>query len=94
MEYQKIINLLGNTPYQPTKFSIKNWIEINYEARETYKTNSQIKFKSSMLRPGLCNCTDVYILVKGTIIVANTGTTAAPNSRDKKVIFKKLRSIY
>ena len=28
MEYQKIINLLDNTPCQPTKFRIKNWIEI------------------------------------------------------------------
>ena len=28
MEYQKIINLLDNTPYQPTKFRIQNWIEI------------------------------------------------------------------
>ena len=47
-----------------------------------------------MLRSGLCNCSDVHILVKETIIVANTGTSAAPNSRDKKVIFKKLCSIY
>ena len=47
-----------------------------------------------MLRSGLCNCSDVHILVKETIIVANKGTAAAPNSRDKKVIFKKLCSIY
>ena len=29
MEYQKIINLLDNTPNQPTKFRTKNWVEIN-----------------------------------------------------------------
>ena len=29
MEYQKIINLLENTPSQPTKFRTKNWAEIN-----------------------------------------------------------------
>ena len=29
MLYQKIINLLGNTPNQPTKFRTKNWVEIN-----------------------------------------------------------------
>ena len=28
MEYQKIINLLGNTPNQPSKFRTKNWFEI------------------------------------------------------------------
>ena len=38
-----------------------------------------------MLRPSLC---DAYILVKGTITVAKTGTAAAPNNADKKVIFK------
>ena len=26
MEYQKIINLLDNTPNQPTKFKKKNWV--------------------------------------------------------------------
>ena len=35
MEYQKIINLLENTPNQPTKFRTKNWVEINDGSRET-----------------------------------------------------------
>ena len=29
MEYQKIINLIGNTPNQPSKFRTKIWNEIN-----------------------------------------------------------------
>ena len=29
MEYQKIVNLLDNTPKQPSKFRTKNWVEIN-----------------------------------------------------------------
>ena len=29
-----------------------------------------------------------YIRVKGTLTVINTGTAAAPNNRNKKVIFK------
>ena len=40
MEHQKIINLLDNTPNQPTKFRTKNWVEINDDARRTYNTNS------------------------------------------------------
>ena len=48
MEYQKITNLLDNTPNQTTKFKTKNWVEINDEERGTYSTNSQIKFKTSM----------------------------------------------
>ena len=40
MEYQKIINLLDNTPNQPSKFRTKNWVEINDDSRVTYNTNS------------------------------------------------------
>ena len=35
MEYQKIINLLDNTPNQPFKFKKKNWVEINDQSRLT-----------------------------------------------------------
>ena len=50
MKYKKIINLLDNTPNQPSKFRTKNLVEINDDSRETYNTNSQIKFKTSMLK--------------------------------------------
>ena len=53
MEYQKTINLFDNISNQPTKFTIKNWIETNNDARGTYNTNSQIKFKTSMLKSSL-----------------------------------------
>ena len=42
-----------------------------------------------MIRSSLCHYTDAYILVTRTITVPNTGTAAAPNNRNKKVIFKK-----
>ena len=45
MEYQKILNLVDNTPNQPTKFRTKNWFEINNDSRERYSTISQTKFK-------------------------------------------------
>ena len=48
MEYQKIINLLDNSPNQPAKFRTKNWVEVNDDVRGMYNTNSQIKFKTSM----------------------------------------------
>ena len=50
MKYQKIINLLDNTPNQQSKFRTKIWVEINDDSRGTYYTISQIKFKSSMLK--------------------------------------------
>ena len=43
MEYQKIINLLENTPNQPTKFRTKNWVEIIDDSRGTYNTNTKVK---------------------------------------------------
>ena len=49
MEYQKITNLLDNALNQPIKFRTSSWVEINDYARGTYSTNSQTKFKTSML---------------------------------------------
>ena len=36
-----------------------------------------------MLKSSLCDYSDVYILVSGTITVPNTGTVATPNKRKK-----------
>ena len=90
MEYQKIANLIDdNTLNQPSKFRTRNWIEINDESRGTYNVNSQIKFKTTMLKSSLCDYSDAYILVKGTITVNNTAAAdAAANNTNKKVVFK------
>ena len=50
MEYQKIINMLVNTPNRPSKFRTRNSVEINDDSSGMYNTNSQIKFKTSMLK--------------------------------------------
>ena len=42
------------------------------DSNETYKTNNQIKFKSTVLKFSLCDYSDAYILVKGTITAPNT----------------------
>ena len=55
MEYQKIINLLNNTPNQPSKFRTKNWVEVNDGSGGMYNTDSQIKFKNMMLKSRLCD---------------------------------------
>ena len=69
MEWQKIINLLNNTPNQSTKFRIKSWIEISYNSLEAYDTNSQIKFKTSKLGSNLSDSSDEYIFVSGTLTI-------------------------
>ena len=91
MEYQKIAHLIDNdTLNQPFKFRTRNWVEINDEPRGAYNVNSQIKFKTTILKSSLCDYSDAYILVKGTISVNNTAAqgTAANNNNNKRVISK------
>ena len=90
MEYEKIANLIDdNTLNQPSKFRTRNWVEINDESRGAYNVNGQIKFKTTMLKSSLCDCSDAYILVKGTISVNNTAAQGvSANNANKKVIFK------
>ena len=52
---------------QTSKFRSKNWVEVNDISSGSYTVNSQIKFKTSMLRSSLCDYSDVYILVNRTI---------------------------
>ena len=83
MEYQKIINLLDNTPNHPSKFRTKNWVEIIDDTRGTDNTNSQFKFKTSMLKSSLCDYSDAYILATGTIIVVGAGAEASAIAADR-----------
>ena len=91
MEYQKIINLSWNTPNQPSKFRTGNWVEVNDESHRTYNVNSQIKFKTSMLRSSLYDDSDAYILVSATITFPNT--TAAAGNR-KNIMIKNCAQFY
>ena len=74
MEYQKIANLVDDVSNKPSKFRTENRAAINDESRRPYNVNSQIKFKTTMLKSSLC---DAYILVKGTITVNNTAAADA-----------------
>ena len=92
MEYQKIANLIDDdddASNQPSKFRTRNLVEINDESRGAYNVNSQIKFKTTMLKSSLCDYSDAYILVKGTISFNSIAAQgAAANNTNKKVIFK------
>ena len=89
MEYQKIANLINNASNQPLKYRTKNWVEINDELRGTHNVNSRIKYKTTMLKSSLCDYSDGYILVKGTITIDKSAATDADgNNTNKKVTFK------
>ena len=84
MEYQKIANLIDDTPNQPSKFRTRNWVEINDESRGAYNVNSQIKFKTTMLKSSLCDYSDAYIQVKGTITINGRGADDAAKRADER----------
>ena len=91
MEYQKIEILIDDTSNQPSQFRTKNWIETNDESRRAYSVNSQIKFKTTMLKFYLYDYSDAYIFVKGTITINGVGADAAArraDERDKGVALK------
>ena len=52
-----MINLLDDTTDEPSKFKTRNWIEINDESQGKYG-NSNIKFKTSMIRSNLQDYSD------------------------------------
>ena len=69
----------------------KNWVKINDDSRGTCNTNSQIKFKSLMLMTTLCDYSDTYVLVRGTITITGVGNDDAVrqvDERNKRAIFK------
>ena len=80
--------MIDDTSNQPSKFRTRNWVEINDESRGAYNVNSQIKFKTTMLKSSLCDYSHAYIFVKGTISVNNTAAAGAAVNTNKKVIFK------
>ena len=75
MEYQKRANFSESTSDNFSKFRTRNWVEINDESRGNY-ANSDIRFKTTMLRSNLCDYADSYILVKETITITGEGDNA------------------
>ena len=92
MEYDEINNLLSSLKLsednemneQLSKFVTREYVRVN-SLTNTYNENKSIRFKRPMLRSNLCDYSDVYILVKGTITVTAPGANnGANNIRDKK----------
>ena len=93
MEYDKINNLLSSLKLsednemseQLSKFVTREYFRVN-SLSNTYNENKSIRFQTPMLRSNLCDYSDAYILVKGTITVTAPGANnGANNIRDKKI---------
>ena len=97
MEYEKINNLLrvvdtsakhvlseNNENEVLSKFVTREFVRIN-SLLNTYNENKSIRFKTPVITSSLCDYSDAYILVKGTITVTAPGANnGANNIRDKK----------
>ena len=89
MEYDKINKLLlsedNEMSKQLSKFVTREYVRVN-SLSNTYNENKSIRFRTPMLRSNLCDYSDAYILVKGTITVTAPGANnGANNIRDKKI---------
>ena len=86
MKFQKIVNLLDTTfdDKNLPRFVSKKWIEVYDQSEKYYNVNKEVTIKTPMLRADLCDYSDAYIVVKGTI------TVVRPNNakRNKEVTFK------
>ena len=90
MEYDKVNNLLlsedneNEMSEQLSKFVTREYVRVN-SLSNAYNENKSIRFKTPMLRSNLCDYSDAYILVQGTITVTAPGANNnANNKRDKR----------
>ena len=66
-----------------SKFVTREYIRVN-SLSNTYNENKSIRFKTPKLRSNLCDYSDAYILVKGTITVTAPGANNGANNIDKR----------
>ena len=87
MEYDKINNLLDSESL--SKFVTRQYVKVN-SLSNTYNENKSIRFKTPMLRSDLCDYSDAYILVNGTIAVNGivNGVENKIVRRDRPLILK------
>ena len=79
MEIQKLTNFLDITSDNKDlpRFVNEKWIKVYDQSEGNYNVNNEIRIKTSMLRSDLCDYSNAYIVVKGTI------TIVRPNAAKK-----------
>ena len=90
MEFQKIVNFLDTTSDNKDlpRFVTKKWIEVYDQSEGNYNVNKEIRIKTSMLRSDLCDFSDAYIVVKGTITLTKTDRIRFIDIRNRFSAFK------
>ena len=86
MEFKKFAHFFDTTSDDKDlpNFVTKKWVEVYDQSEGNYNVSKEIRIKTSMLRSDLCDFSDAYIVVKGTITVTKKTFTAndfeAPNN--------------
>ena len=81
METQKIVNLLNGSDNENSKFATKKWYIIDSESNGNYSHHNPINFLAKSIESSLCDYSDAYILVTGSIRITR-------GNQNKKVAFK------
>ena len=89
MEHHKISKLLNDSPV--LKIVTRKWIEGNDWCNGQCSVNKDRKFKTPMVRSGLCDYIDAYIVVKGTIDLL---TDAANENKAHKRMLRKNNALF
>ena len=68
------------------RFIAKKWIEVyDQTGRNNYNANNEIRIKTPMLRSDLCDFSDAYIVVEGTITLEGDSNANKKNLHLKKM---------
>ena len=91
MEFQKIVNFFDTSSDNKDlpRFATKKWIDVYDQSEKNYNRYKEIRIKTSMLRSDLCDFSDAYIVVKGTITVTERDNAKKKTKKKtEKVSFK------
>ena len=77
MEFQKLSNFLDTTSDDKVlaRFVTKKWVEVYDQSEKNCNVNKEIRIKTSMLKSDLCDYSDAYVVVKGTITILRPNVT-------------------
>ena len=82
METQKIVDLFNGSDNENSKFATKKWHIIDSESKGNYSKDEKVKFLTRSIESSLCDYSDWYILVTGSIRITR-------GNQNTKVAFKK-----
>ena len=77
MESQKINNLINEDKY--SKYQTKKYYVINDLSKGTYNNSQNIRYLTTSLKSHLCDYSDAFIIVEGTVRASVTDNTNDTN---------------